>query len=191
MQDSGPAEITSAGPGITLSGDTTMKRMLISLAGLLVTASLFAATEKPATPQTTGTAPDSPLVAAAKKSNRMGKKRIVITDDTVKNSTGHLSTTKFQSDFHIQEPEKPADVVLAETKAKEKERAPERERLAKEADAAKQKQIARAVAAAEDDGPYEVDPTTVEHQMDQQTSTASTSTSSQPQPSKHDDAQRP
>ena len=165
-----------------------MKRTLISLAGLLVTASLFAATEKQATPQTT---PDSPLVAAAKKSNRTGKKRIVITDESVKNSTGHLSTTKFQNDFHIQEPEKPADVVLAETKAKERERAPEREKLKKEAAAAKQKQIARAVAAADDEGPYQDDPAAAEHQMDQTTSTAATSTSSQPQPSKHNDSGRP
>jgi hypothetical protein len=190
MQDSGPLEITAAGPGITLSGEITMKRTLISLAGLLVAGSLIAATEKPAAPQTTTAPPDSPLVAAAKKSNRIGKKRIVITDETVKTSTGHLSTTKYQNDFHIQEPEKTAEVILAETKAKERERAPEREKLKKEAAEAKQKQIARAVAAAEEEGPYQEDPAAVEHQLDQQTSTAGTS-SSQPRPSKHDDSERP
>ena len=192
MQDSGPAEITVAGPGITLSGDTTMKRTLISLAGLLVTASLVAATEQPAAPRTTTTAPDSPLVAAAKKTKRTGKTRIVITDDSVKNAKGgHLSTTKIQSNIFVAEPQKSTEQVMAETKAKEKERAAERAKLAKAAAEEKQKKIARAVAAAEDDGPYEVDPATVEHQMNLQTSTASTPTSSQPQPSKHDDTQRP
>lgn len=191
MQDSGPAEITLAGPGITVSGEITMKRTLISLAALLAAATLVAATEKPAVPQTTTTAPDSPLVAAAKKSNRPGKKRIVITDETVKTSTGHLSTTKFQNDFHVQEPRKPIEVVLAETKARERERAGEREKRAKEAAAAKQKQIARAVAASEDEGPYQDDPAAAEHRMDQRTSTAAPSNSSQPQPSKHDHSQRP
>lgn len=168
-----------------------MKRTLISLAALFVAGSLVAATEKPATPQTTTAAPDSPLVAAAKKSNRIGKKRIVITDDTIKNSTGHLTTTKTQNDFHFAQPEKGAEQVLAETRAKEKERAAEREKVAKSSSEAKQKQIARAAAAAEENGPYEDDPATAEHKLDQQTSTAATSTSSQPQPSKPHDWQRP
>jgi hypothetical protein len=192
MQDSGPLEITSAGPGITLGGETTMKRTLIPLAALFVAASLVAATEKPATTQTTTAAPDSPLVAAAKKTNKLnGKKRIVITDESIKTSKGHISTTKFQSNFNVAEPQRSTEQVLYETKVKENERAAERAKLQKAADEKKQKQIARAVAAAEDDGPYEVDPAAVEHQLDQQTSTAATATSSQPQPSKHDDPQRP
>jgi len=189
LQDSGLLEITPAGPGITLGGDTTMKLTLTSLAALLVAGSLVAATEKPAIAQTTTTAFDSPLVAAAKKSNRMGKKRVVITNESLKGSKGHISTTKMQTSFTVAEPAKTQEQVMAETKAKEKERTAQREKLVKAASDAKQKQIARVVAAAEDDGPYTVDPAAVEHQLDQQTSTAATSTSSQP--SKHDDTQHP
>ena len=166
-----------------------MKLTLTSLAALLVAGSLVAATEKPAIAQTTTTAFDSPLVAAAKKSNRMGKKRVVITNESLKGSKGHISTTKMQTSFTVAEPAKTEEQVMAETKAKEKERTAQREKLVKAASDAKQKQIARVVAAAEDDGPYTVDPAAVEHQLDQQTSTAATSTSSQP--SKHDDTQHP
>lgn len=169
-----------------------MKRTLISLAGLFVAASLVAATEKPAAPRTAAAAPDSPLVAAAKKTNRTSiRKRIVITDESVRNSTGHLSTTKFQNDIHVAEPAKPVEVVLDEVKAKERERAAFRETREKAAAAKKQKQLAQTVGAAEDNGPYAVDPAAVEHQMEQQTSTAATSTMSQPQPSRHDDTRRP
>lgn len=191
MQDSGPFEITAAGPGITLGGETTMKRTLISLAGLLAAASLLAATEKPATPQTTTAVPDSPLVAAAKKSKRPVKTRIVITDESVKNSKGHISTTRIQSNFNVAEPQKSTEEMMVETKAKEKERSAENAKLAKAAAEEKQKEVARAAAAAEDDGPYQVDPASVERQMEQQASPAATSTSSQPQPSKRDNGQRP
>lgn len=168
-----------------------MKRTLISLATLLFAGSLVAATEKPAVSQTTTTAPDSPLVAAARKTKKTSKKRIVITDESVKSSTGHISTsTKILSDFNIREPEKSAEQVLMETKTKENERAAERDKIAKTAADAKQKAVARAAAAAEDDGPYQEDSAMTEHKLDQQTSTATTSTSSQPQPSKHNDTQR-
>ena len=168
-----------------------MKRTLIALATLVFAGTLAAATEKPAVSQTTTAPPDSPLVAAARKTKKPAKKHIVITDDSVKNSTGHITTsTRILSDFNVPEPQKPADMVLAETKAKEKVRAAEREKIAKEAADAKQKQIARAAATAADEGGYEEDPAATEHRMDQQTSTAATSTSSQPQPSKHDETQR-
>ena len=154
-----------------------MKRTLLWLAALLVAGSLAAATETPATPQTSTAAPDSPLVAAAKKSNRKGKKRIVITDATVRNSTGHLSTTTKQNEI-LARSEKPAEVSA---ESKEKEKAAEREKAAKAAAEAKQKETARRVTSAEENRLYDEDPS----------SPAPTSTSSQPQPSKPHDSQRP
>jgi len=150
-----------------------MKRILIAAGALLVTTSLLAAEEKkPAqTTTTAGATTDSPMVAAAKKSKRLdGKKRIVITDADLKNSTGHMTTTKIiQDPPNIPPHQKTAEEVMRETKEKEKERAAVRAGDKKKADAARQKEIAKTVARADEDGGIEEDPATTEHQMDQAT----------------------
>ena len=183
-----------------------MKSMLIASALLLVAGSVAAATQKPATAATTtaatdttataqpatATVPDSPLVAAAKKASHgtpNGKKRIVITDESVKNSTGHITTTRVQPSINVAEPAKGAEQVLYETKQKEKERAAERAKLAKKAAEEKQKTMARASAAAEENGGLEEDPAQTEHKLEQQSSNPRpTATSAQPSPSKQHDA---
>jgi hypothetical protein len=130
-----------------------MKRTLIASLALLIAASLFAAEDKP---QQTTTTPDSPLVAAAKKSNRSAKKkRVVITNDTLKNATGHISTANSPAPkLDLPVPPKPAEQVAAEQKkAMETEQAAAKAKTDKAAADLRQKQIASA-ARAEDDGPY-------------------------------------
>jgi len=82
-----------------------MKRVLIAGFGLLAASSLLAGTD---TAQQTTTAAtttataaakpaateDSPLVKAAKSAHKPAKKHIVITDEDVKHSSGHISTTR-------------------------------------------------------------------------------------------------
>src|SRR6266545_4963803 len=101
MQDSGRVEIVTATTSITF----TMKHALIASVALLAAVSLTAQTDKP---QQTTTTADSPLVAAAKKTNRAGKKRIVITDESVKTSTGHITTTKVLPEVMMPKVETPA-----------------------------------------------------------------------------------
>jgi hypothetical protein len=134
-------------------------------------------------------------VAAAKKKNATsGKKRIVITDETIKTSTGHITTTKIQPTINIPVVAKTAEQSLAESKAKEKERAAERAKLEKAAADKKQKAMARAAAAADDEGPFDTDPASTEHKLDQQqqpagSPTPSTTTSAPATQTRHDDAQ--
>src|SRR5512146_246160 len=86
-----------------------MKRAAIAISILLV-ASISLAAETGSQSTTTAKEPartttvaaaaaqpasDSPLVRAAKTTNR-AKKRIVITNESLKNSTGHVTTTKNQ-----------------------------------------------------------------------------------------------
>ena len=180
-----------------------MKRSLIALFALLVAVSLTAATEQtqqqqpqpqqqqaqqaqPATGETvsaqTTTAPaatDSPLVAAAKKSNRAGKKRIVITNESLKNSTGHITTTSNQADINVPTPEKGIEQTMYETRQKEKERAAERAKADQKAAEAKQQRMARTAAASEDSAGYDEDPAIVEGAL---TEAASNMQSQQAQP---------
>jgi hypothetical protein len=188
MQDSGRIEIVTAGTRITVCGKLTMKRLLIASVALLAAVSLTAQTEKS---QQTTTTPESPLVAAAKKTNRAGKKRIVITDQSVKHSTGHITTTTIVPDVKVRPLEKPALQVLAAQKKakedKEKKLAAEREKAEKKAAAEKEKRMAR-MAAAEEDGAYGDDPAQVEHQADEQVKAGTTA---QTAPSKPPDTKHP
>lgn len=180
MQDSGRIEIVTPRKHFTF----TMKHVLIASVALLAAVSLTAQTDKP---QQTTTTVDSPLVAAAKKTNRIGKKRIVITDQSVKTSTGHITTTKVLPEVKVRELEKPALQVLAtEKKAKEdkdKKLAADRAAAGKKAADEKQKRLAR-MAAAEEDGPYGDDPAHVEHELDQQAK-AGANAPSKPADTKH------
>jgi hypothetical protein len=131
-----------------------MKRILIASVALLMAGSLFAGEDKP---QQTTTTPDSPLVAAAKASKRTNKKkRVVITNDTLKNSTGHVSVST-ASPTAMKLPNAPdtAGQTAADKQAKEAAttQAAEKAKADKTAAEAKQKETQRA-AQAEDDGPY-------------------------------------
>ena len=77
-----------------------MKRLLAIPAMVLLTLPLAAEEGKPPRPASktvTEPAPrpavESPLVAAARKTRRGSGKSIVITDDSVKNSKGHVTST--------------------------------------------------------------------------------------------------
>ncbi|GAC1400875.1 MAG: hypothetical protein NVSMB68_15630 [Thermoanaerobaculia bacterium] len=163
------------------------KHALITSAALLLAAALTAAVneEKPATK-----ASDSPLVAAAKKSSRAGKKRAVITNASLKHSTGHITTTKAQHPITVPQPQKTTDQWLTENKARERDRDAVRARVEKKTAEEKQKNMSQAAAAAEDEGPFGVDPAQTEHQLEQGTSTAPPTSTSRP-PSRHDDSKHP
>lgn len=136
-----------------------MKCAAIAVSTILV-ASLGIAGE--VTVQPTTTAKDSPLVQAAKTTNR-SKKRIVITNDSLKGSTGHITTTKSQppvyqppkmteAEYQSMHPVKPKEEKAAE---------------AKKAEAADKKQQRLERLAADQDDPYsELDPAMLEHQLD-------------------------
>lgn len=123
--------------------------------------------EKPAaTPTTAATTtaaaepqaqPDSPLVAAAKRANRLGKKPAnVITNATLKSSgtNAHVTTTDKQAIFQMPKPLEPlrdtpemaAAKVQQEQRAKAAEQA-EKDRKAKEE---QQKKVQAEAAAAEE-----------------------------------------
>lgn len=159
-----------------------MKRVLIlSLAGALALP-LFAeepkSTEtKPAeAPKQATAAPaanaDSPLVQAAKRSNRKngGKKTtIVITNESLRASKGHITTTSAQAPINVPEPTPGPEQQLAEKQAK---RAAEAKRLeetraanAKKA-AAHREAVRRNAAEGAEEGLYEgldTDPAEAEH----------------------------
>ncbi len=93
---------------------------------------------------------DSPLVAAAKRAGRLGKKPSqVITNDTLAKSGGHVTTTKTQdpiaSKAVAQPPsEKPAPAVAVVTAAQKRKAAEEQAK--KDTAAAKERAVKRAVA---------------------------------------------
>ena len=139
-----------------------MKRLLIIATSALLAIPAFgekteekAAETKAAAVQPAQPATDSPLVAAAKKSNRGAKKSIVITNDDLKNSKGHITTTTQSRSLNVAEPLPTPEMVHAEKQAKI--RALEAEKAAKDqaAKKAEETKMARAAAAAEDaDDPY-------------------------------------
>lgn len=114
-----------------------------------------------ATTATTSTAaeaqaaqPDSPLVAAAKRANRLGKKpAYVITNETLRTSGGnaHVTTTTNQPTIQMPKPLEPPrptpEMVAADAKAKERKKLAEqaeKERLARQEQARKAEQEAAA-----------------------------------------------
>jgi hypothetical protein len=116
---------------------------------------------------------ESPLVAAARKTRRGAGKSIVITDDSVKKSKGHVtSTTIVYTPPAI--PEKaaePADVVMLKDRTKKQEETQKTAATAKAAEEKKQKELARRARLAEnaenaeeglDDG---VDPAQLERDL--------------------------
>lgn len=117
--------------------------------------------EQPASAQSTTAEPaaaggDSPLVAAARRSNRLGRKSAspVITNETLKNAKGHVTTTTVDRPLNVPEPELgPEGKMIADNakraaeEQKARAEAAEKERKAAEA---KTRARAEAAAAAED-----------------------------------------
>jgi hypothetical protein len=145
-----------------------MKRALtLSLAAFL-TFPLLAeepkkAEENATPPVTDSAAPDSAMVQAAKRSNRLGRKgtsKIVITNASLKGSKGHVTTTTIQHPVNVPEPELGPEAKLAKERAS---RAADEKRLRalgsekeRKAAAAREKRLAAAAEAAEDAG-YDVE----------------------------------
>lgn len=118
-------------------------------------ATTTAATSTAAAPQAQ---PDSPLVAAAKRANRLGKKPTnVITNATLKTSgaTAHVTTTEKQSAIQMPKPlEPPRDTPeMAAAKAQQLHRAKAAEQAARDRQTQEeQKKKAQAEAAAREEG---------------------------------------
>ena len=131
-----------------------MKRALTVLAVAL--ALPLGAQEKTTT--TAPAQPDSPLVAAAKRANRLGKKpkAIVITNDSIKqsNGTAHVTTSSAPSAMKAPKPMEPAkptpEMVAAEEAAKLRKKLAEETSQQRAADEAKKRKQQRAAAAAEE-----------------------------------------
>ena len=157
-----------------------MKRLLAIPAMVLLTLPL--AGEEGKAPRTapkalTEPAPkapvESPLAAAARKSRRGSGKSIVITDESVKKSKGHVTSTTivYTPPAIPEKPSQPADVVMLKDRAKKQEETQKKAEEAKLAEEKKQTELARRAALAEaaenseggmDDG---VDPAQLERDL--------------------------
>jgi hypothetical protein len=93
-----------------------MKRAVVFAAVAVVAMPLFAADPKPiSTPQ--AQAAESPLVAAARRANRLGKKpAYVITNDNLVRTGGHFTTTDRQTPLA---PAPPNDIIHHPTQSGE------------------------------------------------------------------------
>jgi hypothetical protein len=101
-------------------------------------------------------AEDSPLVAAAKKAKRGKSKSVVITDDMVKKSTGHVtSTTVVYTPTVPPKSPQTAEMKMLEARAAEKAAAEKKAADAKAAEDEKQKKLARQAAMADAAENYE------------------------------------
>lgn len=141
-----------------------MNRTLTFAAILVVAAPVFAATPKTvANPTQQVQQGDSPLVAAAKRANRLGKKPAhVITNDDLVTTGGHFTTTAQQSPITplppIATPQPPPRVTPAASEMeKQKKAEEERQRVVKQL---------RMQYEGETLNP-DVDPAVLEHQMQQ------------------------
>ena len=131
------------------------------------------ASEAPAAAETSApAASDSPLVAAAKRARRGTSKTIVITDATVKSSTGHLTTTDSIYNPSLPKTIEPsADVVANEARAKERAAEEKKALEAKAEETRRDKELARKARLAETAEEYEdgyddgQDPAQVERDM--------------------------
>ena len=158
-----------------------MKRTLVTTAMLALALPMLAdepkksEEPKPKPAQTTTAAAtttatsDSPLVAAAKRSNRLGKKSTskVITNDTLKTSgqNAHVTTTATLRELPKGEPEPSQEVM--QLQQREKDRKAAAEAAAKKEKEAKQHEMKAAYTAerAEEEYPDDVDPAQAEKQQ--------------------------
>lgn len=129
-----------------------MKRIVTIATAALLSLPLFGAEKEKAktAPEPAKPVADSPLVAAAKRSNRGAKKTIVITNDDLKTATGgHITTTTRSFNVYVPDPVPTMEMVAAENTAKA--RAASAEKAAKAENERKKTadRIARAAVAAE------------------------------------------
>ena len=154
-----------------------MKSLLIAtavLAALPALAEEQAAKSAPAADQTTAAKPESPLAAAARKGKRNdGKKRVVITNESLKDATGHVSTSNTNIQIPIPKPLPPAKTEKELIQEKAEQKAAEAKRVAAEASQkqAEQKRLERMARASEmaegeEAGYGEQDPAQAEKELD-------------------------
>ena len=147
-----------------------MKSILIATA-VLAAMPLMAAEEKapePAKPV------ESPLAAAAKTGKRNdGKKRVVITNESLKNAKGHVSVSNTAIELPLMKPIPPpkTEKELIAQKAEEKKAAEAKiaaDKKKAEADQKRLERMARAAESAEGEeaGYGEVDPAEAEKAME-------------------------
>ncbi len=157
-----------------------MKRLLAIPAVVLLTLPLAGeeakapkSAPKPLTDSASKAPAESPLVAAARKTRRGSGKSIVITDESVKKSKGHVTSTTivYTPPAIPEKPSQPADVVMLKDRAKKQEEAQKKAEDGKLGQEKKQKELARRAALAEasensqggiDDG---VDPAQLERDL--------------------------
>jgi len=156
-----------------------MNRALTSAMALALLALPLAAADEPKKTTETTTAAaaaqpaqeDSPLVAAAKRSKRLGRKpasKIMITNDTLKQSGsgGHVTTAEQQPAIKMPAPapELPptAEMAAAKKKAEEQKAAARAAAAKQNTEAERQKRIAAAAEAVEEEYPDDVDPAQAE-----------------------------
>jgi hypothetical protein len=150
-----------------------MKRILVTTAMLALALPMLADEPKksePAQTTTAATQPDSPLAAAAKRANRLGKKptsKVVITNDTLKSSgqNAHVTTTDKLRALPRGQAE-PSQEVL-ELQAREEKRKAAAEAAAKKEKEEKERAVKVRYAAqnAEEAYPDDVDPAQAEKQL--------------------------
>lgn len=173
-----------------------MKMLLLLPLAVLVSMPLHA--DEPKAQETASAAAepapaDSPLVSAAKRANRLGKKKPanVITNESVKRSKGHITTTTVQHSVDVPKPQM-APSEAAALKKRQADREAARVRLTAEAKAREQEEAALAkrarAAAIAEEGYYENpddDPARAEQDAEQATAgetTPATTTSEQKPP---------
>jgi hypothetical protein len=129
-----------------------MKHILTVVLALTLGGAAFAADEKPATQ-------DSPMVAAAKRANRKGKKPAnVITNETL-NKTGagaHVTTAASQRPIVLpKDPPAPTPEMVANQKRDEEKRRLAAQAVEQKKAAEERERALAAAAAAVEEGTYE------------------------------------
>jgi hypothetical protein len=155
-----------------------MKRMLIVTAVSLLALPLGAEEKQPAkTSKTAKAAPaakppaESPLVAAARRARRGSGKSVVITDDTVKNSTGRVTSTTIVYSPTVPKDAPSAEVVHNQQRAKakadeeKKAAAATDEKKKKDVETARLARLAEEAQQGEDGFGGDVDPAQLERDL--------------------------
>ena len=142
-----------------------MKRLLLFVTAALVSLPLAAAETKPQDPAPPA---ESPMVAAAKKANRGASKTAVITNESLKGSKGHITTTTIISNPKVPEPEPTPEMKHAAQQKKNAEAQAKADEAQKKKDDEKKARERRLATAAESyEGGYsDGDPAVIEKQLD-------------------------
>jgi len=160
-----------------------MKRLLTSAAAVLLAVPLLAAEQKTWDPPKTAQQ-DSPLVAAAKAANRLGKKpAFVITNETLKTMTNaHFTTTQNTHVPSVPKPEPTAEMVAREKAQKARDYAEAQAAPKRKAQQEQRTRAERAYGDHEDAMGLDGDPAEVEGDLERQKNGAAQPQSQPPQP---------